>query len=100
MANEEEIKDLFKFQLTRHTNRLSKNILNFLEDVQIEQKSSIDRMLKIVPEEYHDLISQSNIFNNEKLERLRKRILDYGGDFVRDMLNEADFYDIQLKNKE
>lgn len=92
-----KIAELLKFQIVRHANRLSRNSLNFLEDIKGEQEVNIQQLLKKVPEEYHDIILQANVFNEERMERFRKRILDNGGDFTRDMISELENFDMHFK---
>lgn len=83
-------KNILEFQSKRHTSRLSRTLLEFIEDIIAEQEQSINRALDNIPEEYHNYVIQSNVLNDEKMERIRKRILDHCGNFSRDIVYEID----------
>ena len=89
--------EYLEFQVNRHSNRLSRGLLNFLEDIRAENEQNIARLKYIIPEEFHSCLDQANVFDENKMQHLRKRILDNGGDFTRDILAELDHYEVQIK---
>lgn len=71
----EKSKDFLVFQLRRKIVNLYKNYLFILEDL---EKSGYN-----IPE--------------EEFQRIRKRILDYGNDTIREIEENLDKFDIELK---
>lgn len=67
-------KDYIKFQLRRKITTLFKNFFFILEDLAKENKGISD----------------------EKYQQIRKRILDYGNDTIREMEEDIDKFEIHL----
>ena len=93
----ENCKDFLEFQVRRNTARLARNLLVLLEDIQVRQKTSRDKLLEILPKEYHDYIKLSTMITDEDMKQLRKRILDGTNDQLRDILSDLKNYDIDFK---
>jgi len=72
---DEKSKDFLVFQLRRKVVNLYKNYLFILEDL---EKAGYD-----IPE--------------EEFQRIRKRILDYGNDTIREIEENLEKFDIELK---
>jgi len=72
---DEKSKDFLVFQLRRKIVNLYKNYLFILEDL---EKTGYD-----IPE--------------EEFQRIRKRILDYGNDTIREIEENLEKFDIELK---
>ncbi len=87
-------KELLEFQIRRHSSRYSKNLLILIEDLQKEHSLNIDRAKEIIPPEHRGVLDQLNILSDGKVSHIRKRILDNGGDFVRDMEFELKNYKV------
>ena len=68
------LKDLFEFQIRRNTNRLCRSLLMTLEDINAEEE----------------------ILSQKRMSHLRKRVLDHGNDFIRDLISEVKNYRIDL----
>lgn len=92
-----DLKDLCKFHVQRCSSRLSKNSLELIEDLEIEQLERISKLKDIVPSEFHGYIDQFVLFTEEKKSHIRKRTLDNGGTFIREIFSELDKYKIDLK---
>lgn len=71
MSKEQEY---LNFQVKRKVTALFKNIFFLLEDLQKENKN----------------------FSKEKYEHLRKRILDYGNDAIRDIQTDINQFNIHI----
>lgn len=70
MINKGDCGEFVEFQIQRNAAQLSRNLLNYLEDMGVQN------------------------------ERIRKRILDLINDNKRDLLSEISRYEIYLKTKE
>lgn len=79
--------DIDNFQIKRSIINLYKSFLIILEDLQNDQHLSLERLKNIIPEQ-SDLIDQSNCFTKEKMQYIRKKILDNGNDCVRNLIGE------------
>lgn len=100
MGKEREInsvRDLCEFQVTRNTNRLCRNILNYLEDIQADQKMQLSLILEKIPEEYREKIELTHVLSDEKMAHIRKRILDHANNFLRDLSMEMQNFKIEFK---
>jgi hypothetical protein len=67
-------KDYIKFQLRRKITNLFKNFFFILEDIASDNKS----------------------ISNEKYQQIRKRVLDYGNDTIREIEEDIDKFNISL----
>ena len=98
----DNFRELLDFQIRRHSARYSKGTLTFLEDLQRDHECSIERAKLVIPKEYHDILDQLLVLTDSKMGHIRKRILDNGGDFVRDIQSELENYDVshKIRNKD
>jgi len=87
-------KELLEFQIRRHSSRYSRNLLVLIEDLREEHSLSISRAKETIPLEYHGVLDQLNILSSGKVSHIRKKILDNGGDFVRDVEYELKNYKV------
>lgn len=78
------IKDDALFHSKKHMTFCIKRILCLLEDLRKEHQINFDKLKKIFPENT-DLIEMSNYFGEEKFAHIRKRVLDFGGDAIRNL---------------
>ena len=69
------VRDLCEFQVSRNTNRLCRNILNYLEDIQADQKLQLDAILEQIPEEHREKVKLSHVLTDKKMAHIRKRSL-------------------------
>ncbi len=95
----ENIKDLCEVQIRRNVTRLSRGLLVLLEDLQTQQRINQDKLLEILPAEYHNYVKLSNVLTEDKVKHLRKRILDNTNDHVRDILFDLENYQIEFNFK-
>ena len=74
MENGDKSKDFLRFQVNRKVTNLYKNFLFMVED-----------------------LYNSGEISEESFQRLRKRILDYGNDTIREIEENLDSFDFKLK---
>ena len=48
------------------------------------------------PEEYHDVLNTANHFTSDKVNWIRKRVLDLGNESIRNLTEEADNYTVSF----
>lgn len=92
-----DVKDFFGFHLKRHSARMSRELLELIEDLEAEQIEHSEKLKFSLPEKYHNNVDQYFLLTEQRKQRIRKRILDSGGNFVREILLEIDKLDIKLK---
>lgn len=74
MENGDKSKDFLRFQVNRKVTNLYKNFLFMIED-----------------------LYNSGEISEESFQRLRKRVLDYGNDTIREIEENLDSFDFKLK---
>ena len=74
MENGDKSKDFLRFQVNRKVTNLYKNFLFMVEDLYNNRE-----------------------IDEETFQRIRKRILDYGNDTIREIEENLDNFDIELK---
>ena len=79
---------------SKNTTTLFKGFLHLVEDLKNEHDSHYGKLMSSVPEEYHDLLTQANYFDDDKMQHLRKRILDIGNESLRNILYEVQHFTI------
>lgn len=93
-------RDILAFQIERTVASLCKNFLYILEDLQQEHNSHFQKLLDGLPSEYQNIIIQADYFDKDKFSHLRKRILDKGGEFTRDLEEELNKYKVEVLSYE
>ena len=86
---------LLEFQVNRNIVNLYKSFLVLTEDLYHENQAGFYK-LKAVLEGDEDIIEQANGLDAEKMEYLRKKILDAGNDCVRQTISDLENYTINL----
>ena len=77
-----EDKKLLQERYERHVKDLFKSFLFILEDLAVDHAIHFAKLKRSLPE-HSNLIDQANYFDKEKLQFLRKRVLDLGNDSLR-----------------
>ena len=95
----QDLKEVLEFQIRRNTNRLCKSLLIKLEDLKFNQEILQQQVEQSIPEEFRDNIELLKLINEKQFVQLRKRILDYGNDHIRDLLSEIENYKIEFNFK-
>jgi hypothetical protein len=84
----------------RHTTTLFKDFLRLLADLQQEHSIHFEKLKANLPEEYEAIIDQANYFDSEKMQYLRKKVLDMGNDSIRNADSGMNSFRIEFVNKE
>ena len=90
---------LLNLQLKDNTKKLFVDFLTLIEDLHIDHSVNFRKLYEAIPSEYHDLISQADYFGEEKRKYLRKKVLDYGNNTIRNIENDSDKFIINFKFK-
>ena len=61
---------------SRNTKLLFKSFLVLIEDLQNDHSLHFAKLKKALPDKYENVIDQANYFDEDKLQYLRKKILD------------------------
>lgn len=88
---------LLRFRMKRCMANLSRTLLEYLEDIKFEQERSIERSVSGLTDNEAEKIRAANIFDDDHMSRLRKRILDICGHFSRETFEELNNYKIEHK---
>ncbi len=80
-----DVKNIVRFQVNRNIINLYKSFLIMLEDLEYEHQTHFQKLKDKFPDTYHDLLDQADYLTEEKLEHLRKRILDSGNHCAREI---------------
>ena len=83
----------------KEISNLFKMLLMMLEDMKKDHDFHYQKLYEGIPKEYHPIIDAANHFTPEKLSWIRKRILDYGNDSIRNVENELENYQVSFKFK-
>jgi len=84
--------DIFKRCCQRNTVSLFKGFLVMIEDLHKEHEISFDKLRNNLPEGCLPVVDQADYFSEEKLQHLRKRILDIGNETIRNIQGDLDNY--------
>jgi hypothetical protein len=75
---------------------LFKMMLLMVEDMKKDHDFHYQKLYENVPEEYHAVINTANHFTPEKVNWIRKRILDFGNESIRNLGSELDNYTVSF----
>jgi hypothetical protein len=89
-----EPKQLIEENIEKHTKDLFKRFLNIIEDLHSEHQRIFLKLKHSLPEEHEGLINMADYFDYEKLQSIRKKVLDMGNESVRK--NNSEFEKIDL----
>jgi len=93
-----EAKDFLSDRFNGSTKTLFKSFLVLLEDLHTENQISFHKLKKHLPE-HVDLIDQANYFDQEKMQYLRKKILDLGNESIRSSENDLEKFNVKFNFK-
>jgi|TARA_R100000152_G_C6770105_1_gene196179 glucan phosphorylase len=74
--------------------RLFKMMLMMVEDMKQDHDFHYEKLYQHIPQEYHSIIDTANHFTPEKINWIRKRILDVGNESIRNFHSNIDNYTI------
>jgi hypothetical protein len=73
---------------------LFKQYLMLIEDLKFEHDQYVKKIKQEIPSEFHNVIDNADSFNEEKMSRIRKRVLDLGNETIRSM--DSDISDFSV----
>jgi hypothetical protein len=79
-----------------NTKSLFKSFLVLVEDLHAENQICFDKLKKHLPE-YSDIIDQANYLDDEKMQYLRKKILDIGNESMREANSNIEKFTVNFK---
>lgn len=82
---------------SRNTKLLFKSFLVLIEDLQNDHSLHFAKLKKALPDKYENVIDQANYFDEDKLQYLRKKILDMGNESIRESENNLEEFTISFK---
>jgi hypothetical protein len=89
-----------KQSLSRKSNKsiayLFKQYLMLIEDLKFEHDQYLKKIKQEIPSDYHSVIDNADTFDDEKLSRIRKRVLDIGNETIRSLDTELDEFSINF----
>jgi hypothetical protein len=91
-----EAKDLLSEKVARNTKGLFKSFLILMEDLHADHQISFGKLKKHLPGEAA-IIDQANYFDQDKLQYLRKKILDMGNETVRESNTNLEKFTIDFR---
>jgi len=84
---------------SKNTTTLFKGFLYLMEDLKNEHDSNFNKLRDSLPEEYQPILNQADYFDDDKMQHLRKRILDVGNESLRNILYEVQNFTITFDFK-
>ena len=94
-------KKKFNLSSQREISKLFKGMLKMLEDMKADHDFHYEKLYQNIPEKYHDVLNTANHFTPDKVNWIRKRILDLGNESIRNLCDETDNYTVSFVfNKE
>ncbi len=88
---------MLKFQIKKDITYLYKNFLGTIEDLRNQHEFMLEKLLKELPKEYHNVIRAANFFDDNEFAYHRKKILDSGNNTLRNVSESMDKFDIIIK---
>lgn len=91
-----KIKELLEFQINRNIINLYKSFLIALEDMHDQHAANFNKLKTALPEN-KDLIDQADYWDDDRMDFLRKRVLDQGNDAKREILGQLEKFNLTIK---
>ena len=76
--------------------RLFKMMLMLVEDMKKDHDFHYEKLYENIPDEYHKIINAANHFTPQKVNWIRKRILDIGNESIRNLDSNIDNYTVSF----
>jgi hypothetical protein len=93
-----EDKEILQERYEKHIKGLFKSFLFILEDLNDDHSINFAKLKKALPEHEH-IITQADYFDRDKLQFLRKRVLDLGNDSLRGQNEDLEKFTVILNFK-
>ena len=76
--------------------KLFKMMLMMVEDMKQDHDFHYEKLYENIPNEYHGVINTANHFTPDKVNWIRKRILDVGNESIRNLGSTLDNYTVSF----
>jgi hypothetical protein len=76
--------------------KLFKMMLMMVEDMKQDHDFHYEKLYNNIPDEYHGVINTANHFTPQKVNWIRKRILDIGNESIRNLGSTFDDYTVSF----
>jgi|TARA_R110002020_G_scaffold70186_1_gene182182 glucan phosphorylase len=76
--------------------RLFKMMLGMVEDMKKDHDFHYQKLYDEIPKKYHPLIRTADHFTPDKINWIRKRILDCGNESIRNLCSRIDNYQVSF----
>ena len=76
--------------------KLFKMMLMMVEDMKQDHDFHYEKLYENIPNEYHAVINTANHFTPQKVNWIRKRILDIGNESIRNLGSTLDNYTVSF----
>jgi hypothetical protein len=76
--------------------RLFKMMLIMVEDMKKDHDFHYDKLYENIPKKYHPIIDTADHFTPDKVNWIRKRILDCGNESIRNLCSRIDNYQVSF----
>jgi hypothetical protein len=93
-----EAKDFLSDRFNDSTKSLFKSFLVLVEDLHSDNQIAFHKLKKHLPE-HADIIDQANYFDQDKMQYLRKKILDMGNESIRGSQNDLEKFIVEFNFK-
>lgn len=90
-----EAKEFLSDRVNGSTKSLFKSFLVLVEDLHAENEICFAKLKRHLPE-HSDIIDQANYFDNNKMQYLRKKILDIGNESIRESNSDLEKFTIKF----
>jgi len=91
-----KLKELLEFQINRNVINLYKSFLIMMEDMHDQHEGSFRKLKSSLPQDL-DLINQADYWDAERMDFLRKKILDNGNDTLREIIGQLEQFELTIK---
>lgn len=75
---------------------LFKQYLMLIEDLKFEHDQFLKKIKQEIPSEHYNIIDNANTFDDEKMQRIRKRVLDIGNETIRAFDNDINDFTVNF----
>lgn len=89
-----EAKEILSKKSSKATSQLFKHYLMLIEDLKYEHDKYLRKIKSEIPSQYHNVVDNADTFDEEKMSRIRKRVLDLGNEAIRSF--EAEINDFSI----
>jgi len=91
-----KLKELLEFQINRNIINLYKSFLVMLEDMHDQHDNNFNKLKRALPRDQH-LIDQADYWDEDRMEYLRKKILDSGNHSLREIMGQLEQFNLTIK---